>query len=81
MAVILPDTGSAGAAIVAQLMLDRLTSERIAHPTSPFGHVTVSIGIACATEPTLDSWPALLERADQALYIAKEAGRNCLHVG
>ncbi|HDS1817899.1 TPA: sensor domain-containing diguanylate cyclase [Pseudomonas putida] len=81
MAVILPDTGSAGAAIVAQLMLDRLTSERIAHPTSPFAHVTVSIGIACATEPTLDSWPALLERADQALYIAKEAGRNCLHVG
>lgn len=81
MAVILPDTGSAGAAIVAQLMLDRLTSERIAHPTSPFGHVTVSIGIACAPEPTLDSWPALLERADQALYIAKEAGRNCLHVG
>ncbi|WP_192842671.1 MULTISPECIES: sensor domain-containing diguanylate cyclase [Pseudomonas] len=81
MAVILPDTDSAGATVVARLMLERLALEPIAHPSSPFAQVTVSIGIACATKTDLDNWQPLLERADQALYIAKEAGRNRLHVG
>jgi len=54
--------------------------QAIPHQGSPFGHVTASIGIACADGTVLDNPPSLIERADQALYIAKQAGRNRLHV-
>ncbi len=42
--------------------------------------VTVSIGLAglSADTPTLDR---LIARADQALYAAKHAGRNCVAAG
>jgi GGDEF domain-containing protein len=47
MAVIMPDT-DAGATVVAQLILIA-SRKRIAHPSSPVGRVTVSIGIAAAS--------------------------------
>jgi diguanylate cyclase (GGDEF)-like protein len=41
------------------------------------GHVTVSIGYACIGD---HDYPAtILDRADKALYFAKENGRNCIH--
>ncbi|WP_192564542.1 sensor domain-containing diguanylate cyclase [Pseudomonas gozinkensis] len=76
MAVIMPDTDSDGAAVVAQLILERLAHEPIAHPTSPFGRVSVSIGMAAASGSQLDRVQGLIEAADQALYLAKGAGRN-----
>lgn len=76
MAVILPNTDSDGAAVVAQLMLERLGLEPVAHHGSPFGQVTISIGIACLAGASLDDGQALLDRADKALYTAKETGRN-----
>lgn len=39
------------------------------------GKVTASIGVACFPAHG-DTWQAVLKRADQALYAAKEAGRN-----
>jgi diguanylate cyclase (GGDEF)-like protein len=36
--------------------------------------VTISIGVA--TQARQESWEQLLERADQALYSAKNKGRN-----
>ncbi|UUQ64928.1 sensor domain-containing diguanylate cyclase [Pseudomonas fuscovaginae UPB0736] len=80
MAVILPETDNAGASVVAQLMLERLAQEPIPHQGSPFAQVTVSIGIACTTATDLDYGESLLKRADQALYIAKETGRNRMQV-
>lgn len=81
MAVILPGTDSGGAAVVAQLMLERLAHETIDHPGSPFGRVTVSVGVSSSPGAQLDGWQSLLAAADQALYRAKDAGRDCLHVG
>ena len=40
---------------------------------------TVSIGLVHSEEPTLDV-PELLAQADQALYCAKERGRNRVEV-
>ncbi len=80
MTVVLPDTDCDGAVVVARLMLECLAMASIAHQGSPFGQMTASIGIACAAGASLDSSQSLLERADQALYTAKQAGRNRLHV-
>lgn len=73
-AILLPLTGPAGALQIAERARRAVADLRIAHPASPFGRVTISIG--CAT-----AWggfdPAdLTRRADAALYGAKHAGRN-----
>ncbi|MER2000809.1 MAG: GGDEF domain-containing protein [Lysinibacillus sp.] len=39
--------------------------------------VTVSLGVAEASYETRETLHQLLNKADQALYAAKEAGRNC----
>lgn len=80
MAVVLPHTDSAGAAVVARMMLDGLEELAIAHQASPFGRVTVSIGVACSQGTERDDWQSLLDRADAALYCAKRSGRNGLQV-
>jgi diguanylate cyclase (GGDEF)-like protein len=52
--------------------------ERVASHLFPqVGHVTVSIGYANIGE---NDYPEIvLDRADKALYFAKQNGRNCLH--
>ncbi|MDD5296600.1 MAG: diguanylate cyclase [Rhodocyclaceae bacterium] len=39
--------------------------------------ITVSIG-AAVRQPSMESLDALIKRADQSLYLAKERGRNCV---
>jgi len=67
--VILPDTSPDSALHVAE-RLRAAVSALADLPTS----VTVSIGVAACQQD--DSAPALVERADQAMYQAKHAGRN-----
>lgn len=81
MAVVLPLTDQAGAAVVAQMMLDQLEEKAIPHRSSPFARVTLSIGIASASGAELDGWQSLLDSADAALYAAKRMGRNRLQAG
>jgi eukaryotic-like serine/threonine-protein kinase len=57
---------------------DRLRSAVASVPIGPVG-VTVSIGVA-DLKPD-DELEALLARADEALYQAKAAGRNCVKPG
>ncbi|MNI00399.1 Phytochrome-like protein cph2 [compost metagenome] len=81
IAVIMPNTGAEGAVVVAQLILHRLQLENIAHDASPFGRVSVSIGIVTATGNQLEPLQGVIEVADAALYTAKAQGRNQLAEG
>lgn len=73
-AVVLPETDMAPAVAVAERLRERLASLRFQGPDRAFG-ITVSIGLATRlpNEETLES---LLRRVDQALYRAKDAGRD-----
>jgi len=74
--VVMPETDMAVATMVAERLRRRIAAE-------PFSidqdagkvDVTISIGIA-AINGLQDTAPALLKRADQALYRAKRDGRN-----
>jgi diguanylate cyclase len=74
--IILPDTSSKDAFTVAEQIREVIAAkELIKRSTNEnLGRLTVSIGIA---QSTADDKPAnLIERADKALYKAKETGRN-----
>lgn len=75
-AVLLPDTPLAGALAVAENIRHHLASARLVRSGSqqPLGRITISVGAASCRrgEDTME----LIERADQALYLAKERGRN-----
>ena len=79
-AVILPQTGAAGAAVVLEDLLGGIRTLAIPHPATPLpgGVVTVSIGSATAIPRRDRTGIDLLNRADRALYEAKARGRDRL---
>jgi diguanylate cyclase (GGDEF)-like protein len=80
--LLLPDCNIDAAAAAARRIRESVSLMSIPHearPTKP-SVVTVSGGIACWTRTSTQSVSMLVEQADQALYQAKQAGRNRLHV-
>ena len=79
--VILPNTPSRGALLVAEKIKEEILSLQIPHSNSPINpYVTVSLGVATVI-PTSKLLPdSLIGCADQALYMAKEEGRNRIAV-
>lgn len=79
IAVLLPDTDGAGAAKAAENIRQRVAGLRLPHEKNlPWGYVTISIGTATfhpARGERLTTGE-LFERADHALYRAKNSGRN-----
>jgi diguanylate cyclase (GGDEF)-like protein len=69
--IILPNTAERGAKTLAEKLRNRLSkdlSDKLQHA------ITVSIGVAQAQDN--EDFAACLKRADEALYLAKENGRN-----
>lgn len=83
-AVVLPDTDAEGARHMAEVLRQAVMDLRIDHATSEAATcVTLSIGVVTVIPAPQDGdggMDLLLEHADQALYQAKNAGRNLVHV-
>lgn len=75
-AVLLPATHAAAAVQVAERMRQAVFAQGITHAASSYGRVTISIGLAQMDLANTRSFDALFDLADQALYRAKQAGRN-----
>jgi diguanylate cyclase (GGDEF)-like protein/PAS domain S-box-containing protein len=76
---VLVGTDLDGARRAAERMVERCASHDVAHDRGTL-RVTVSIGVtACA--PDEHDVERIVERADRAMYAAKQAGRNTVVVG
>ncbi|MBF0153536.1 MAG: diguanylate cyclase [Magnetococcales bacterium] len=74
---VLPDTNTDGALGVANKLLHAVRELTIPHQHSKVAdHVTMSIGVATLVPEAEQDPGILIDMADQALYIAKEGGRN-----
>jgi diguanylate cyclase (GGDEF)-like protein len=74
--IILPDTNAKGAEHVARRIIQRVIGLDIMNEHTSLGVVSVSVGLACATPKTGDNINIWRQEADEALYFAKESGRN-----
>ncbi len=77
--VLFPEATPGEAQVVMERVLQTLTAQPIDVSGKPVG-LTVSVGIAGLVSESI-SLDTLLEYADQALYQAKEAGRNRVVIG
>jgi len=74
-AVILPDTDIKNAVDVCERFREKLAERMFEFNSSQF-KITVSIGVASLGKSKAKSFDELVRMADQALYQAKERGRN-----
>lgn len=72
----LPATNGAGAMTAAEKLRKGVAALGLGHASSPFGMVTVSIGVSTYDGSVSCTAADLLQTADGALYAAKRAGRN-----
>ena len=75
-AVLLPDASLDQAMIIAERLRQQVDESVIKTSAGPL-HVTISLGVAELDELS-DTIPALLDRADKRLLMAKRRGRNCV---
>jgi diguanylate cyclase (GGDEF)-like protein len=75
--VAIPEQDLEGTIAVAERMRRSVEALGIGHSGSASGCVTISCGVAVYDRSCGDGrWEMVLDRADKALYAAKEAGRN-----
>jgi diguanylate cyclase (GGDEF)-like protein len=73
--LLLPETDQARAIVVVDRVLNAVREAVISTDAGDTLKITVSIGLVTLTPQTPDLM-ALLQQADEALYEAKETGRN-----
>lgn len=75
--IVLPGTDIAGVQAVGEKVRERVAALKIPHSASSAGEfLTVSVGGASMIPRRSDSFIALIETADVALYQAKRSGKN-----
>lgn len=78
--VLLKDTTDSEAEKIAKNILEDIRAQKIEHRSSKIRpYLTVSIGMTVYSGDVEMSYPELLKLADQALYLAKQNGRDQLH--
>ncbi|MBL1319453.1 MAG: GGDEF domain-containing protein, partial [Methylophaga sp.] len=78
--IILADTDSNVAYDIAERIRISIANTDFDIGTSEYLKLTLSIGLATMAESTqIATTSQLLESADQAVYAAKNSGRNCVH--
>jgi diguanylate cyclase (GGDEF)-like protein len=76
--VLLPDTDAVSGAKVVDGLRQAVQALQVAYEGRVM-ETTVSAGVT-HNLPRGDSWTAMMNRADRALYVAKGSGRNCVMV-
>lgn len=80
--VIVMEQGLDQTMLVAEKLRGAVASLKVAHKGCDRGYLTISCGAAAFNENCTDKeWDTVLERADQALYRAKGAGKNRVCAG
>lgn len=77
-AILLPETAGDGARVMAERLRQAIAEFAIATPKGDSFRLTLSIGCATRSAGQAVELDALFNRADDALYQAKAAGRNCV---
>ena len=76
-AVILPNTDAEGARSFTERLLAHIRVLRIPHAgNSVAPYVTVSVGVTTGVVEHSQTWDMFIKRADEALYMSKESGRD-----
>jgi diguanylate cyclase (GGDEF)-like protein len=78
-AIILPDTGSEGAAAVGERIRDRVNAHGFLQGDGLNIHLTVSVGVATLPDVAA-STEGLIQAADEAMYHVKEHGKNGIYI-
>ena len=78
-ALILPDTGSEGAAAVGERIRERVDGHRFLQGDGLDIHLTVSVGVATLPDVAA-STEGLIQAADEAMYHVKDHGKNGIHI-
>ena len=76
VAVVLPATGLEGAVNIAEHIRRAVAALKISHTDNIGGFVTVSVGASVMVPRPWETPEMLLNSADEALYAAKDRGRN-----
>ncbi|MCB0308828.1 MAG: GGDEF domain-containing protein [Bdellovibrionales bacterium] len=77
-AILLPETPHKDVIFLSEKIRQMVEETKFNYDGTPIS-ITVSLGV-CSASKNVETWKKLLEKADQALYQAKDEGRNLVRI-